>query len=135
MSTKWSFPLKISSLNVTESARNNGFGHIYWRNPQWETSFFTQWTLLKRIHFNNYKDALDSMHLRLTLQHIFQWMISAEKHLSRILIFCISHWAANSLNVAIFYVFTTLTLKDKFWSKYDSDVVRISSLMLVFRYF
>ena len=30
---KWSFPLKISSLNVTKSAGNCGFGHIYWRNP------------------------------------------------------------------------------------------------------
>ena len=27
---KWSFPLKISSVNVTKS---RGFGHIYWRNP------------------------------------------------------------------------------------------------------
>ena len=25
---KWSFPLRISSLNMTKSA----FGHIYWRN-------------------------------------------------------------------------------------------------------
>ena len=30
---KWSFPLKISSVNVTKSAGNCGFGHIYWRNP------------------------------------------------------------------------------------------------------
>ena len=30
---KWSFPLRISSLNVTKSAGNCGFGHIYWRNP------------------------------------------------------------------------------------------------------
>ena len=34
---KWSFPLKISSVNVTKSAENCGFGHIYWRNPQWQT--------------------------------------------------------------------------------------------------
>ena len=27
---KWSFPL------------NCGFGHIYWRNPSWKTSFFVQ---------------------------------------------------------------------------------------------
>ena len=26
---KWSFPLRISSVNVTKSA---GFGHIYWRS-------------------------------------------------------------------------------------------------------
>ena len=30
---KWSFPLTISSVNVTTSAGNCGFGHIYWRNP------------------------------------------------------------------------------------------------------
>ena len=29
---KWSFPLKISSANVTKSAVSWGFGHIYWRN-------------------------------------------------------------------------------------------------------
>ena len=30
---KWSFPLRISSVNVTKSAGTCGFGHIYWRNP------------------------------------------------------------------------------------------------------
>ena len=30
---KWSFPLRISSVNVTKSAGNCGFGPIYWRNP------------------------------------------------------------------------------------------------------
>ena len=30
---KWSFPLRISSVNVTKSAGSCGFGHIYWRNP------------------------------------------------------------------------------------------------------
>ena len=30
---KWSFPLRISSVNVTKFAGNYGFGHIYWRNP------------------------------------------------------------------------------------------------------
>ena len=37
---KWSFPLRISSVNVTKSAVFCGFGHIYWRNPNWKTSFF-----------------------------------------------------------------------------------------------
>ena len=27
---------------MTKSARNCGFGHIYWRNPWWKTSFFAQ---------------------------------------------------------------------------------------------
>ena len=30
---KWSGPLRISSINVTKSARNCWFVHIYWRNP------------------------------------------------------------------------------------------------------
>ena len=30
---KWSFPLKISSVNVTKYAGIRGLGHIYWRNP------------------------------------------------------------------------------------------------------
>ena len=29
----WSFPLRISSVNVINSAGNRGVGHIYWRNP------------------------------------------------------------------------------------------------------
>ena len=31
---KWSFPLRISSVNVTKSAVSCGFGHIYWRNME-----------------------------------------------------------------------------------------------------
>ena len=38
----WSFPLRIFSVNVTKSAGNSGFGHIYWKNPQWKTSAFVQ---------------------------------------------------------------------------------------------
>ena len=34
---KWSFPLRISSVNATKSAGNWEFGHIYWRNPNWKT--------------------------------------------------------------------------------------------------
>ena len=33
LNKKWSFPLSISSVNVTKSAVSCGFGHIYWRNP------------------------------------------------------------------------------------------------------
>ena len=42
---KWSFPLTISSINVTKSAVSCGFGHIHWRNPQWNTSCFVQWKI------------------------------------------------------------------------------------------
>ena len=40
---KWSFSLRISSVNVTKSTVFSEFGHIYCRNPSWETSFFMQW--------------------------------------------------------------------------------------------
>ena len=45
---KWSFPLRISSVNLTKSAVSCGFGHIYWRNPSWKTSFFVQCLVLLR---------------------------------------------------------------------------------------
>ena len=32
MHKKWSLLLRISSLNVTKSAGNSGYGHIYWEN-------------------------------------------------------------------------------------------------------
>ena len=39
---KWRFPLRISSVNVIKSVGNCEFGHIYWKNPKWKTSFFVQ---------------------------------------------------------------------------------------------
>ena len=71
---KWSFPLRISSVNVTKSAANCGFGHIYWRNPQWKTSFFVQctgflWCVLSRLRFYSYtgKYRYFSVHIRKSL--------------------------------------------------------------------
>ena len=37
---KWSSPLKISSVNVTKSAGNCGFGHIYWKKSLMENFIF-----------------------------------------------------------------------------------------------
>ena len=37
-----SFPLRISSVNVTKSAVNCAFGHIYWRKILNEKLFFVQ---------------------------------------------------------------------------------------------
>ena len=42
---KWSFPLRIFSVNVAKSA----VGQIYWRNPEWKTSFFVQWMTLETV--------------------------------------------------------------------------------------
>ena len=39
---KWSCLLKTSSVNVTKSTDSCRFGHIYWRNFKWKTSFFLQ---------------------------------------------------------------------------------------------
>ena len=47
--TKWSFPLRLSSVNVSKSAGNYGFGQTYWRNPWWKSSYFVQWSHLKEI--------------------------------------------------------------------------------------
>ena len=37
---KMKFSIRFSSVNVIQSAGNCRFGHIYWRNPWWQTSFF-----------------------------------------------------------------------------------------------
>ena len=39
---KWSFPSRISSVNLTKSTVNCWFCHICWRNPYWRTSIFVQ---------------------------------------------------------------------------------------------
>ena len=58
---KWSFPLRISLVNVTKSAGNCGFSHINWRNRQWKTSFFVQWkiknSIISRTNPNSYLDT------------------------------------------------------------------------------
>ena len=43
---KWSFLSRIFSVNVTKSAGNCRFRHIYWGNFQWKTSFFVQWIFI-----------------------------------------------------------------------------------------
>ena len=41
---EWSFPLRVSSVNVTRSTVSCGFNHINWRNLERKTSFFVQWS-------------------------------------------------------------------------------------------
>ena len=38
----WNTPLRIFSVSVIKSVGMCEFGHIYWRNPWWKTSFFMQ---------------------------------------------------------------------------------------------
>ena len=49
---KMKFPIKASSVNVTKSAVSCRFGHIYWRNPLWKTSFFVQCIGIKWINLH-----------------------------------------------------------------------------------
>ena len=49
---KWSFPLRISSKNMTKSAVSCGFDHIYSKNPSWKTSFFVRRS--KILYFLNH---------------------------------------------------------------------------------
>ena len=73
---KWSFPLRTSSVNVTKSAGNCGFGQIYWRNPQWKTSFLCSaiitftwkfWSLL----WKNWSSLITCyLHLHLTIYNL-----------------------------------------------------------------
>ena len=57
----WSIPLRISSVNMTTFAGNCGFGHIYWRNPYWKTSFFVQCY----FHISNCNNARDFFKLKI----------------------------------------------------------------------
>ena len=52
---KWGFPLRIFSVNVTKSAGNSGFGHIYWRNLK---------------EFDNWRNQTSSEFLILNFQFI-----------------------------------------------------------------
>ena len=39
---KMKYSVRISLVNVTKFAVSCRFGHIYWRNPEWKTSFRVQ---------------------------------------------------------------------------------------------
>ena len=47
---KIKFSVKISAINVTKSAGNCRFRHIYSRNPEWKISFFAQCEFLCSKH-------------------------------------------------------------------------------------
>ena len=54
---KWSFPLRISSVNVTKFAVSCGSGHIYCRNPSWKTLFFMQCEIIETYHPSHSKSS------------------------------------------------------------------------------
>ena len=70
----WSFPLGISSVNVTKLAGNCGFGQIYWRNPLWKTSFFVEWTVGTTNHFWCYEVYFAWMWVDMTQLPIRTWL-------------------------------------------------------------
>ena len=51
---KWSFSLRILSVNMTKSADSCGFGHIYWKYPSRKTSFFMEQNFLHSCSHQNH---------------------------------------------------------------------------------
>ena len=47
------FLSKCDQIRRKLETGNWGFGHIYWRNTSWKTSFFVQWVLLV-LSFDSY---------------------------------------------------------------------------------
>ena len=68
LNKKSSFALSISSVNVwyffSIPSVSCGFGHVYWRNPEWKTSFFVQ-CIIPLVSF--LKEAGDTKWVKLSL--------------------------------------------------------------------
>ena len=47
---KMKFSTKDFFSKCDQSAVSCGFGHIYWRNPEWKTSFFVQWLIYQHSY-------------------------------------------------------------------------------------
>ena len=69
---KWSFPLRIFLVNMTKCAVSCGFGHIYWRNTWWKTSFFVQCNLYNgfRAIFNVLFQAYSDIFREYSREHL-----------------------------------------------------------------
>ena len=83
---KWSFPIRISSVNVTKSAGSCGFGHIHWRNPYWKTFIFFKSSCTRGVFRTHSKPTM----VLLTINYfrkktpllIFDWVLNAFLSLS-----------------------------------------------------
>ena len=60
---KWSFTLRISSVSC-------GFGHIYWRKPEWKTSFFVQCYHHQFCYETIHYQTLDTLKLELPALYV-----------------------------------------------------------------
>ena len=62
---KWSFPLRISSVNVIKSLVSCGFNHIYWKKSLMENFIFCAVLIVKFSncydYFWGYQDLLISL--------------------------------------------------------------------------
>ena len=95
---KWSFPLRISSVIATKSVRNCGFGHIYWKNPWWKTSFFVQHPFQKKLY-------IFSISFFIYFETVYIWPMyhTLDKRISFRIIFYLSKWVLLCSRHGFFY--------------------------------
>ena len=72
---KWSYPLRISSVNLTKSAANSGFGHIYWRNLNGKLRFLCRVLFSFSFYFYLYIHTHLSMEMCMWLcEYVPVWL-------------------------------------------------------------
>ena len=76
---KWSFSLRIFSVNVAKSTVFCGFAYIYWKNPEQITSYFVQWSL-KGYSYKNIKNWIKQF-FNILVSPIFFWKLLSRKSL------------------------------------------------------
>ena len=74
LNKNWSFPFRFTLVNMTKSAGNWEFGHIYWRNPWWNTSFF--YAVL--INFYALQNRISNLKIVLLEKSSIQTLITAK---------------------------------------------------------
>ena len=113
---KWSFPLRFSSVNVTKFAGNYGFGHIYWRNPYWKTSFFVQWKTISQESISQ-SSKHNSIHIQLLCD--FPTTPQRESHRLQMLTKIGEDVIAHSINYPYFAYFSEFLLynSDYWWNQ------------------
>ena len=115
---KWSFPLRIFSVNVTKSAVFCGFGHIYWRNLSWKTWFFVQyWWQRHETFLRTYPGVTYFRNLK-SKQNLFQ-----NKTIKRS--YCCSdffHKKTTNFNETLLYYVKNWKVKPKYFCTQNKSV-------------
>ena len=77
---KWSFPLRVSLVNVAKSA-------VFWKNPYWKTSFFVQYLVCLfisskclRKEYLMEKLKIDSYMIVFSWGNLFQMFLFAKSY-------------------------------------------------------